>query len=102
MLKEMSWKDFLEWQAFDKIEPIGGIRGDWQAASICSQLVNVAVMQRGGKFRSRPSDWMMEYGDEKPRVEVKEEKPPQKSWQELKLTARMWVADSKAKAKKRK
>src|SRR4051812_22546480 len=101
MLGELSWKEFLQWQAFDKIEPIGGARGDWQAAAVCSQLINVAVMQRGGKYRSRPSDWLLEFGDEKPRVEVKEEPKPQRSWQELKFTAQMWVADSKAKRKKK-
>ncbi len=97
MLRELTWDEFLEWQAFDKIEPIGGVRGDWQAASICSTLVNVAAIQRGGKYRSRPVDWLMEYGDEKPPMEVKEDVTPRKTWQELKFIAQMWVADSKAK-----
>lgn len=101
MLREIPWHTLLEWEAFDKVEPIGGVRGDWQAASICSQLTNLAVMQRGGKYRTRPADWLLEYGDEKPRVEVKEEKPAARSWQELKFTAQMWVADSKAKRKKK-
>lgn len=101
MLEEMSIGDLLEWRAFDQVEPIGGQRGDWQAAAVCAQIANIAAIQRGGTFRSKPVDWLMEYGDEKPPMKVEEKKPQQKSWQELKFIARMWVADSEAKQKKR-
>lgn len=30
----MSWAEYQEWRLFDAIEPFGGHRADWQAASV--------------------------------------------------------------------
>lgn len=65
-------------------------------------MTNLHVMSRGGTYRSRPVDFLLEYGPEKPPPVVVEERPKQKSWQELKFIAQMWVADDHAKQKRAK
>ena len=99
MLEELPARRFLEWFAFDQVEPIGGLRGDWQAAAIMSQLTNIAIMRAGGEHRTRPKDFLLEYGQRA--VQVVEERPKQKSWQELKFIAQMWVADDHAKRQRK-
>jgi hypothetical protein len=101
MLEEVPFYRLIEWMAFDKIEPIGGARIDWAAASVAATTINVAAARGGSKRRVRPVDMILEYGEDKVVEVVKEEKPKTPSWQELKFTARMWVADSKAKQKKK-
>ena len=92
----MSWEQFIKWRAYDETEPIGGARGDWQAASISSSLWNIAAMQAGSKKRFRTSDFLLEFGDdEKPIVEAAE--PLRKSvytqtWQEQKMIGMMYAA----------
>jgi len=100
MLREMSMRQFMTWWDFDQVEPIGGIRGDWQAASICAALYNV--------FRSRSvkpanvEDFLLTYGKRKKQEAAKDggSKAPsaaaQAPWQHMKFIARMQVALSKA------
>jgi hypothetical protein len=57
MLQGMSWQQFLEWKAFDEIEPIGGARGDWQAASICSVVDSL----RGRAIPLSPKDFKLRF-----------------------------------------
>lgn len=64
-------------------DPIGGKRGDWQAASIVAILMTIAAR---GKKSFSPKDFILEYGD------AKEFKIPRKSWQEMKMTAQMIAA----------
>jgi len=101
MLKELPAKQFLEWFAFDRVEPIGGLRSDWQTAAMCSQMTNVAIMRGGGKHRTSPADFMLEYGKPKRDAVVVEDKPPAKSWQELKFIAQMCVHDDHARRNKK-
>jgi hypothetical protein len=58
-------------------------------------------MNRGGTYRARPVDFLLEYGPEKP-PPVVEDKPKDKSWQELKFIAQMWVADDHARQQRAK
>ncbi|WP_227548300.1 phage tail assembly protein T [Moraxella catarrhalis] len=48
LASKMSYVEFLEWQAFHDIDPIGGYRGDIQAAMIAASM-------GGGKL----SDYMI-------------------------------------------
>lgn len=34
-------REFAEWAAFDRLEPIGGRRGDWHAALVATTIANV-------------------------------------------------------------
>lgn len=79
MLKRMPSKQFMSWVAYDKVEPIGGRRGDWHTASICSTLMNIAC----GKMKYTPSDFLLEWG---PKRAVQQKK---QSWQEMKMMAQI-------------
>lgn len=97
MLRRMSFTQLLEWMAYDQISPIGSRRGDWQAASICSAIMNAAAAQTGSKHRFSTSDFMLEFGKERAKVE-----PRHQTVEEMKFIARMYVAQSNADEKKKK
>ena len=54
----MDSRGFTEWMAFDRVEPIGGRRSDYQAAIIASTVAN-ANRHKGGRL---PDDFIPEYG----------------------------------------
>jgi hypothetical protein len=60
----MSSSEFTEWQAYYDIEPFGEERADLRAGTIASPLVN--LWQGKGAKRSKPSDWLMEFGEQEP------------------------------------
>lgn len=98
LLDRIPFWQFLEWKEYDAIDPIGGQRGDWQAASICCAFMNgIAVLARSKK-RFRVKDFLLEFGDPK---EINDKKP-KKTWQEMKFIAKMFVAASKPKAPRQK
>jgi len=84
MLRQLSMKKFLEWMAFDKLEPIGDKRGDWQAAVICSTLANIAVAKTRSRKRFKTKQFLLEFGPDKPLAQGQ-----QQSWQEMKMIAQM-------------
>lgn len=100
MLRELPSGEFMEWQAYDKIEPIGGLRGDWHAASICATLMNIACARAGSKTRFKPKDLLLEWREEQPTVEVPA--APRQSWQEQKMIAMMFAAASNTPTKRKK
>ena len=53
MLDELSAEEFAEWQAFDAIEPIGGIADDYRAGMIALTVARSA----GAKIDLAPIDW---------------------------------------------
>ncbi len=60
LLGAMDSRELSEWMAFDLVEPIGGRRGDIQAAIVASTIANV---NRGkGKKALQPADFIPEYG----------------------------------------
>lgn len=97
----MTWKQFIEWQQFDLIEPIGGQRLDWNAASIASVLVNIAAAKGRSRKRVQPKDMLLVFGQEKEAPEV-----PRQTWQHQKMIgmmmAAMYNADVDGASKKRK
>jgi hypothetical protein len=94
MLEEMPFKQLLEWEAFDRLEPVGGLRGDWQTAAMCSTMMNIAAARSGSKKRFRPQDFLLEFSDEKAPLE--EIEPVRQTWQEMKMIGMMMVASSQA------
>jgi len=91
LLRRLTVKQFLAWEAFDSVDPIGDIRGDWQAATVCATLMNIAVARSKRRKTFRPKDFLLEW--------TPEEKPlPRKKWQDLKMIAAMCVATMNDKA----
>ena len=84
------------------LEPIGGLRGDWQAASVCAMLANLEAARRGAKHVFEPSDFLLEFKEksDEPRVERPTPAPPRQSWQEMKMIGMAWAAASQAPRKR--
>jgi hypothetical protein len=102
MLRELSFGQLLEWQAFDKLEPVGALRGDWQAASVCSAVANSLAMLSHSRKRFRTQDFLLEWRDEElPVPEPVDTRPHQQTWQEQKMIAMMFAAASNAPTKKK-
>lgn len=91
MLKQITWPQFLELKAYDQIEPIGTRRTDYQAASICATLANLAVGRRSRR-RFKVSDFLLEFDKQ---AEAAPDKPAGQTWQEQKMIAKMFFALSK-------
>jgi len=100
----MSARQFQEWFEFDRVDPIGGRRGDWHAASICAAIFNSMAIRANSRTRFRVRDFLLEFGDAKQVKEV-DNKPPQQTWQQQKMIARtfaaMFNAGEKQKRKRR-
>ena len=50
-------RELLEWLAFHRLEPIGGVRGDYQAALIASTIAN--VHRAKGRPAHKVQDFLM-------------------------------------------
>lgn len=87
MLRRLPAKTFLEWQAFDEINPIGLERFDYLFAGMISWMVNT---RRNVEKHPQPfplSTFLLEWGKRKPKdgdAPVGEIVQTGKSWQELK------------------
>jgi Protein of unknown function (DUF4035) len=68
----MSVREFTEWQAFARLSPLGGARGDIQAAVIASTVANV---HRGKREPFRVGDFIPDFAGErvKPRQSIEEQ-----------------------------
>ncbi len=53
---------------YERIEPFGERRGDWQAASICSILANLAMARTRSKKRFSPNDFLLQFTKERKEV----------------------------------
>lgn len=95
MLRELPAKQFLEWQMFDQLNPIGDLRRDWQAASICAVIANIAAAQGRSKKRFKVQDFLLEFGEERERPERRQ------TWQEQKMIIQMVHAAFNSPKKKR-
>lgn len=64
VLRELSLREFFEWQAFNELEPIGGVRGDYHAAQIVTALAN--LLGRDPKKQPTPyelKDFLLVFGE---------------------------------------
>jgi hypothetical protein len=103
MLRELPWRQFVKWMEYDEVDPIGGRRGDWQAAAICAAVANVTLASRGGRKRFRISDFMIEFKRQANEVPKEDTKTPTTPWQEMRFMAQMLTAAANAdEARKRK
>lgn len=95
MLRSMSWKQFLEWQTFETLEPFDETRADYRTAQIVTALAN--IYRKKGSRAKKLEDVVLLFGDS--------EKPKKaQTWQEQKNIARFWSsmfnAQEKSKADK--
>lgn len=88
MLDEITWEQFQEWLAYEVVEPFGERRADWQAASVCAVVANVAAAKSGSRKRFKVSDFLLEFDE-------KEKALPEQggqTWQQQKMIAKMFAA----------
>jgi hypothetical protein len=97
MLRSLTWPQLEEWMEYDATCPIGDVRGDWQAASICAATANTLIAVHGGKKHFHVKDFLLEFVDEEVPKKVEA-----KSWQEMKLIAQMMVAASGSEERRKK
>jgi hypothetical protein len=95
MLRQISWRQFIEWKAFADAEPFDEVRADIRAAQIVLTLIN---LWRGkGKPARSLEDVLLQFGDD-PRKDKTKKK---QTWQEQKSIGRMfYLMFNKAEAKK--
>lgn len=53
LLEDLTAFQLAEWEAFDKLDPIGSFRDDYRAAHICSTNTNIAIHTNKSK-KSKP------------------------------------------------
>lgn len=63
MLREITWEQFLEWQAYDSLDPFGEEREDYRAASVCQALWNIARDVKRYPQGFPLSDFLVHFGD---------------------------------------
>lgn len=63
MLRGISWSQFLEWQAFETLEPFGEERDDYRAASIVQALWNIARDTKQNPNGWPLTDFLLSFGD---------------------------------------
>lgn len=76
MLAQITWPQFLEWLAYDQLEPFGEEREDMRNAHIVQTLIN---LHRSKNQEPYPlSRFVLTFGDYKPPP------PPQQDWRSMK------------------
>lgn len=80
MLDQLTSSQLSEWEAYDRIDPVGSWRDDLRMASIESMMVNIVRMLYTKKGRSveltQPLDFMPKFiEDEKKETTVKKQSP---------------------------
>lgn len=65
-MNELTSIQLSEWEAYDRLDPIGGWRSDFRIASLISIIVNIArsVWGKEGIKMSVPLDFMPEWDKE--------------------------------------
>ena len=88
MLRTITAKQFVEWEAYARMEPFNETRADYRAASIAQMVFNMAV---DVKNRKPISDFLLKFG------ETQQQRPKQ-TWQQqqkmLMILAAMHAKDS--------
>ena len=88
----MTSEQLSEWEAYDRLDPIGTWRGDYQLAYISSLLTNLTISVHGkkGAKTTNPIDFMLNWD-----VEKKNE-PKKQSIEEMKSVL-LGIADTQNK-----
>lgn len=65
-MDELSSPELLEWEAYDKLDPVGSWREDIRLAYLSSVLVNIAITTHGkkGTKLTKVEDFMLEWDEE--------------------------------------
>ena len=79
MLEQLTSEQVTEWKAYDRLEPIGEMRGDLRMAILASLIANIAnsFATKGKPIRTyTPADFMPKWEEEitKPAQSVEEMK----------------------------
>ncbi len=80
MLRQITLRQLLWWEAYAEVEPFGETREDWRAASVAATIAN---SQRDPKVRPQPyapKDFLLRFESE--RLPQK----PTQTWQQQKKT----------------
>ena len=56
-----------EWEEYQEFDPIGSFRADYNAALICSTLINIAQAANKRSKPAKPEDFMPKWGVEEPK-----------------------------------
>jgi hypothetical protein len=83
MLREITAKQFTEWEAYARLDPFSEVRADYRAASIAMTVYNMAVE---GKHRKKLEDFMLKWDSGDQPASKKQ------TWQQQQSIARMIVA----------
>lgn len=81
MLRSITARQFLEWEVYYSLEPFGGLRADYRAASIACVIAN--VNRAKGQKQFSLQDFLLKFDSEAV--------PKKQTWQEQKAIAMMWV-----------
>lgn len=80
-MDQLTSEQLSEWEAYDRLDPIGGWREDFRWAHALSTITNLAISihsKKGTKYTTI-SDFMLEWDIEKQTME-----PPQQSIEDMK------------------
>jgi hypothetical protein len=95
MLRQLTYRQFLEWKLFDAINPIGDKRGDWRAAAISATVMNAAeritatLARRQRVSRTwRPEQLLLKFVS----AGTRGKKDDGQHWKEQKALAKIWHA----------
>lgn len=88
----MTPEQFLGWYAFDQVDPIGGARLDWNVASICSTLWNIALLKAKASKIFKPADFLLEWKTADERQDEPKAEKPKPDWQRMRWLAMAWTA----------
>ena len=93
MLEQISYEQFLEWRAYDELDPFGEERQDIRIADIVTTLVNLNRRPHTNAYTR--DTFMLYFGDaERPKKQAQ-------SWQEMKAVGQFvfaMIGDGKSKA----
>jgi hypothetical protein len=91
----MTWQQFLEWKAYDQVQPLGDERGDWQAASVCAAFMTAITRKV-----FNPETFLLKFRDPD-EAPPEPPKPAAPDWQRMKMIARMQTALANADEQKK-
>lgn len=88
---ELTAKQLAEWEAYDRLDPIGRWRDDFQMAYLASTMTNLAISIHGkkGAKLTQVIDYMPKWDEEKQEYKVQ-------TVEEMKSVLTSLVSDSKS------
>jgi len=99
LLDQLSAKQINEWEAYDKLDPIGTWRADYRMAALSSLIMNGMIAWSGDKEEKKPTvplDFMPDWGGDN------EKEAPQQSVEDQKRVLRALVSGQKKRLEREK